>query len=154
LRKQLDQYINAFPSTYDSAIVPLSADGLALQPVIPIVDGFACRDCPYKTRARPSALQHANKAHDKKWVADKGIFRAACLQSWFGEKRERYWIVSESRDDAPARAQQRASVRDVGEDCDHPEPSRDSDGDGDGETSHEAVDDRIIQDIEQWKADA
>jgi hypothetical protein len=42
LQKQLDQYIRESLFAYNSASVLLPYDGLALQPIIPIVDGFAC----------------------------------------------------------------------------------------------------------------
>ena len=40
--------------------------------------------------------KHANQAHGQKRAAADELFRLARLQSWFGEKRERYWIVDES----------------------------------------------------------
>ena len=90
LQKQVDQYVAAFLFEYNYKTVLLPQDGSALQLVIPIVGGFACKDCPFKTRDRSTIRKHANKAHDKKRAADKDIFQAAQLQSWFGEKRERY----------------------------------------------------------------
>jgi hypothetical protein len=38
---------------------------------------------------------HGNRAHNKKKVPNEDIFQPAQLQSWFGEKRERYWVVDE-----------------------------------------------------------
>jgi hypothetical protein len=42
LQKQVDQYVREFPFAYDSASVLLPYNSLALQPIIPIVDGFVC----------------------------------------------------------------------------------------------------------------
>ena len=90
LRKQVEQYVKAFPFTYDHTSVPLPIDGSAPQPVIPVVNRFACWECPYKTRDHSNIRKHANQGHSKKRVPDKDIFRAVQLQSWFSGKRERY----------------------------------------------------------------
>ena len=42
LQKQVEQYIKAFPFTYDHTSVQLPINGSAPQPIIPIVDGFVC----------------------------------------------------------------------------------------------------------------
>jgi hypothetical protein len=74
LKKQVVQHIKGFPFAYNHASVPLPRDGSALQPVIPIVDGFACRDCPYKLNDDSNIRIHGNKAHNKKKVANGVIF--------------------------------------------------------------------------------
>src|SRR5947209_18554247 len=51
LRRQLEQYVAVFPCTYDYNTVVLPPDGSIPQPVIPIVDGFQCRVCTFKTQA-------------------------------------------------------------------------------------------------------
>ena len=81
---------------YDYASVPLPTNGFAPQPIILVVDGFACRDCAFKTRAHSNIRKHANQAHNKKRVVDKEMFDVVRLQSWFGEKRQWYWVVGES----------------------------------------------------------
>jgi hypothetical protein len=90
--------------------------------------------------------------HEKKRCADKELFKAVRLQSWFWEGKERYWVVDESKQDEQERQRRRAMTRDVGEECD------DSDHNGnpmsDDEGSQAEVHDQIIQDIEKWKADA
>lgn len=96
LRKQVEQYIIEFLFVYDHSTVSLPQDGSIPQAIIPVVDGFQCQDCPFKTQGRPTLQQHANQAYDKKRVADEDISKAVRLQSWFGEKRERYWAVDES----------------------------------------------------------
>jgi hypothetical protein len=86
----VEQYVKEFPLAYNHATVPLPRDGLAPQPVVSIVDRFVCRECPFKTTSRDVMRKHANKAYDKKRVADEAIYKVVRLQSWFGEKRERY----------------------------------------------------------------
>jgi hypothetical protein len=54
------------------------------------MDGFQCRECPFKTTNWGVIRRHANEAHKKKRVVDEDIFSVVHLQSWFGEKRERY----------------------------------------------------------------
>src|SRR5271156_5196867 len=153
LQKQVDQYVQEFPFAYDHATVPLPSDGSAPQPIIPIVDGFLCKECPYKTRDHSNIRKHANQAHDKKRVADEDIFRAVRLQSWFGEKRERYWAVDESQQAQQERQAHRAAIQDAGEEsCNNSEPN--ADGGSDGEDGQGKIDDQIIQEIENWKAEA
>ena len=143
LWKQVQQYVDKFPFTYDHWSVALPQDGSALQASIPIVDGFVCHECAYKTRDHSNIRKHANQVHNKKRVADEEIFKCARLQSWFGEKRERYWVVDEEHqrgnssnndeeEEALARVQQQARiVQDVGE-GEGEEVSSSSDGKGRG----------------------
>jgi hypothetical protein len=41
--------------------------------------------------------KHCNTKHNKKHVKDEELFRAVQLQTWFREKRARYWVVDETR---------------------------------------------------------
>src|SRR5713226_7855070 len=52
LRKQVAEYVKEFPFTYDHTTVTLPGNGLAPQPIIPVIDGYLCQDCPYKTQSR------------------------------------------------------------------------------------------------------
>ena len=74
LRKQVDEYVAEFLFIYDHTSVPIPRDGLAPQPIIPIVDGFVCRDCLSKSVSRGAIRKHANQAHGKKRVADDVMF--------------------------------------------------------------------------------
>jgi hypothetical protein len=152
VRKQVEQYIKEFPFVYDHASVPLPIDRSAPQPIIPIIDGFVCRDCPFKTQSRDAARKHSNKAHNKKRVADEEMYQLVRLQSWFGEKRERYWVVDENRQDEQARH----IVRDVGETSSDTNTNTNTDTDTElqsdrEQAGQEPVDDQIMQEIEQWK---
>jgi Orsellinic acid/F9775 biosynthesis cluster protein D len=147
LRKQVDQYVQEFSVVYDYDTVLLPNDGLAPQPIIPIVDGFTCLDCLYKTTNRAKMRQHANQAHGKKEVADEELCRVAQLQSWFGEKRERYWAVDRG---------QQAQLEQQGEESNDLEAnvgSGSSSEDSQGDTNDDIYED-IIQGIEDWKAAA
>ena len=97
LRKELALYIEGFPYSYNRTSVRIPADGTAPQPIIPVVDGFACRDCPLKSISQVRMRQHSNQAHGKKRVPEEEMFHSVQLQSWFGEKKERYWIVDKSK---------------------------------------------------------
>ena len=67
------------------------------------------------------------------------------MQSWFGQKREQYWVVDESQQAIQARQARRAAIQDVGEALEpSPEPNIDSGSESD----------EIMQEIEQWKAEA
>jgi hypothetical protein len=152
LRKQWDEYVRKFPFQYDHTSVQLPSNGSAPQPIIPILDGHRCKDCPYMTQSRVAAKQHGNQAHNKKRVADEDLFESVQLQTWFGEKRERYWVVDQSKQDEQERQQRRARIREVGEETDDSDHSS-SDVDED-ESDQDDVDDQIVQEIENWIAEA
>ena len=77
--------------------MPLPLDGYLPQPVLPIIKGFQCQDCDFKTQNRQAMRKHSNKEHSKKGLKDEQVFRAVQLQTWFGEKRARYWVVDATR---------------------------------------------------------
>jgi hypothetical protein len=79
LQRQVDQYIKAFLFDYDYTSVQLPGDGSVPQPIILVVDGFACRDCQFKSQSRVAIRQHINKTYNKKRVADEEIFKAVRL---------------------------------------------------------------------------
>jgi hypothetical protein len=106
IRKQLGEYVQdvleqspQFRSDYST--VQLPADGSIPQPVVPVLDGFSCRECRFLTTNRDNIRKHANKEHLKKRQRDKELFECVRLQSWFGQKRERYWVVDESKEPQP-----------------------------------------------------
>jgi hypothetical protein len=149
LRREVDEYIEAFPFVYDHASVPLPSDGLAPQPIVPVVDRFACRHCTYKTQSRDAIRKHANKAHNQKRAADEDVCRVVRLQSWFGEKQERYWVVDKSKQDERDRQIRRATIQDVGEESDESEAYDGDRPDDKGNDSQDEIDDQIVQDIEK-----
>jgi Orsellinic acid/F9775 biosynthesis cluster protein D len=171
-RRQMQEYRRGFPNDYDHSTVELPADGLAPQPVIPVVDGFECRKCsiaqddvPYQERTRTRAFRsqsrkamkvHGNKAHALKRVADDELFQSVRMQTWFREGKERYWVVDESKQDERDRQIRRATIQDVGEESDESEAhdGDNPDDDDNGDDSQDEIDDQIIQDIEKWKAEA
>jgi len=151
LRKQLGEYIRGFPFQYDYTNIRLPGNGTAPQPIIPVLDGHLCQDCPYITQNRKVFRQHSNKSHGKQRVPDEELYRIVQIQSWFDDRRARYWIVDPSKQDEQERQARRARTRDVGEetdDSDHdPNPS-------DDESTQDDVEDQIVQDIEKWKGEA
>jgi Orsellinic acid/F9775 biosynthesis cluster protein D len=93
IRRQVQVYVQAFPAwDYDYASVPLPLDGLAPQPVVPVVDGFQCRHCSFCSQSRKRVKVHGNKVHSIKRVADDELFQPVKLQSWFRDGKERYWV--------------------------------------------------------------
>lgn len=152
LRKQLDEYVRAFPFQYDHSSVPLPSNGSAPQPIIPVLDGHLCKGCPYKTQSRDAMKKHGNKAHDKQRVADEELYEVVQLQSWFDDRRAQYWIVDQSKQDEQDRQRRRARTRDVGEETDDSDDSNRNTNDS--ESDEDDVDDQIVQDIEKWKAEA
>jgi hypothetical protein len=96
LRKQEDQYMKEILFTDDHATVPLPNGRTAPQPLTPIVDMFAFRNCPFKSQSRNAARKHGNKAHNKS-VVNEDMFETVRLQWLFGEKRYQHWVVDESQ---------------------------------------------------------
>ena len=92
LRRQLEEYIREFPFQYDHTSVRLPNNRSAPQP-IPVLDGYLCKECPYKTQSRDAIKKHGNKVHDKKRVADDELYQIVQLQSWFDNRRAQYWVV-------------------------------------------------------------
>lgn len=110
-RQQLIDYLKQWQWQYDFQTVPLPLDGQLPQPVLPISDGFKCNDCAYKTINRSVIRKHCNQQHNKQRLKDKELFQAVQLQTWFAEKRARYWVVD-------ATAQSRDVNNDSGSDSD------------------------------------
>ena len=153
LRKQLEEYTKGYPFQYDYANVQLPNDGAAPQPIIPVLDGYKCKGCQFKTHGRDTARQHCNKDHGQKRMADEDIFEFVKLQCWFGAKRGRFWIVDEAKEQEQERQARRAMTRDVGEETDDSNDSDDHCSEH-SESDQDDVDDQIVQDIEKWKGEA
>lgn len=94
VRQELSKFLADWQWPYDFRTVPLPLDGSLPQPVIPIVPGFQCQDCDFKTPNRQIIRKHSNQKHNKKGVKDNKIYRLVQLQTWFTAKRARYWVVS------------------------------------------------------------
>ncbi len=83
---------------YDYTVVELPVNGLAPQPIVPVVDGFSCYSCCFLTISRAVVRKHVNKEHLRQDKENNRIFGQVRLQSWYGPKRERYWVVDEGTD--------------------------------------------------------
>ena len=80
-RRQLQLYIEQWQWPYDFQSVPLPRDGSVPQPILPILDGFQCQDCGFKTTNRRVMRQHCNTKHNKMRFKDKELFLAVQLQT-------------------------------------------------------------------------
>lgn len=96
VQRQADQYIKQWPWQYDFRSVPLPLDQSLPQPVLPVLNGFQCTKCNFKSQSRKVLRTHGSKQHNQKGLKDEQIFMAVQLQTWFGEKRARYWVVDAS----------------------------------------------------------
>jgi hypothetical protein len=156
LQEQVNQYVTGFLCRYNYATVALPLNRLPPQPVIPIGDRFQCRHCPgppLKTQSWKVMKAHRNKDYSKKRAADKDLFDQVRLQTWFRERKERFWVVDESQPPPPqqqlgqgarpARPASAASLFDRLRDRDREEGSKDKKRDeGEGEEKA-AVKDQI-----------
>ena len=151
LRKQVEEYIQGFPFVYDHITVPLPDENSAPQPIIPVMDGLQCKACLFKSQSKKKIKQHGNTAHNKQRVADEDLYEAVRLQSWFDDRRARYWVVDEAKGQEQERQTHRVMTRDVGEETDDDQDDSQSHH---HEGTQDDVDDQIVQDIEKWKAEA
>jgi hypothetical protein len=83
IRKRVREYIKEFPYTYNHSIVQLPKDGLALQPVIPIIDRFQYKHCTFYSQNRKIMKVYRNKEHSMKQVENKELYNVVQLQTWF-----------------------------------------------------------------------
>jgi hypothetical protein len=95
-RERVQEYINGFSWDYDFSTIQLPKEGSRPQPIIPVVDGFQCQTCPFKSSNRKSIKVHGNREHEQQRVGDDELFKKVRLQSWFQDHRQRYWVVDES----------------------------------------------------------
>jgi hypothetical protein len=136
-RNAVKQYIQeCHLEDYNHRSVQLPEDGSRPQPLILVVSGFICRDCSFKSCSREWMRKHSIKEHNKKKLLDNELFMSAQLQSWFGEKRQRYWAV---------RCGETAEAADV-EDSEAEE--------NDGEDDVLAATQAIREDIQRWEEEA
>ena len=90
-RRRVGEYIQAFPYDYSYSTIAFPANGLAPQPVIPVVDGFLYQKClDYYSTSRKKMKVYRNKEHLLKGIADDELFQLVRMQLWFGEGKERY----------------------------------------------------------------
>jgi hypothetical protein len=92
--------------------------------------------------------KHGNRVHSQQRVADEELYEVVKLQSWFDDRRARYWVVDEAKGQEQECQARRARMRDVGEE------TSDQSDDQDDDENQEDVDDQIVQDIEKWKTEA
>jgi hypothetical protein len=95
-RERVREYVSIFSWGYDFSTIQLPRDGSRPQPIIPVIDGFQCRTCAFKSSNRKGMKVHGNKEHKKQRVSDDELFGKVRLQSWFQDHRQRYWVVDES----------------------------------------------------------
>jgi hypothetical protein len=113
LRKQVEAFIQTIPWSYDFSSIMLPADGLAPQPVLPVLEGFQCRQCPFCSQSRKSMKVHGNRVHAIKRAGDDQLYQVVRLQTWFRDRKERYWVVNDESQE---------TVQEIGDKSDSPVP--------------------------------
>ena len=83
------------PWAYNYSSIALPADGLAPQPVLPVVEGFYYLQCPFCTQSRKSIKVHGNRVHAMQRAEDAQLYYVVRLQTWFRDGKERYWVVDD-----------------------------------------------------------
>jgi hypothetical protein len=89
------------------------------QPIILVIDRFQCQAYLFSTQSRKIVKAYSNSAYDKRRVSDEDLFRVVKLQSWFSEKKARYWVVDKAKGQEQERQRRRAVTRDVREETDN-----------------------------------
>ena len=97
-RQILDQFaaLSDVVSRSEHATHPLPPDHSPPIPYLPTYEGFTCGqdDCCFLSQSYDCLMKHLNSRH--------ALYRGACapfvhrvtLQSWYGDRRAKYWIVS------------------------------------------------------------
>ncbi len=128
IRRQVEGYVKGCPWQYDFSTIRLPKDESGPQPIIPVVDGFQCQRCPLESDSRPFTSTskkrmrvHGNATHKQKRADIDELFRPVRLQSWFQDRRQRYWVVDESKrdggsEDVGVRQNRDHTSRSLGED--------------------------------------
>jgi hypothetical protein len=74
-RERVEQYTSTFGWDYEFSTIKLPGDGSSPQPIIPVVDGFQCRTCSFKSSNRKSMKVHKNKKHKQQKISDNKLFK-------------------------------------------------------------------------------
>jgi hypothetical protein len=90
---------------WGNSTLRVPGDGLAPQPYVRVVKGFACKECRFRTT--DEAAFRAHRTDTSHFMGDGNIFETVPLQSWFGDGTGGYWVV----DVYKARTEQDTSLR-------------------------------------------
>ena len=96
-QRQADEYIKQWQWLYDFRSVPLPPDQSLPQPGLPVSRGFQCTKCGFTSQSRKILQTHGIREHNQKRLKDRQPFKPVQLQTWFSEKRARYWAVDATR---------------------------------------------------------
>ena len=96
IRQQLAEYLKQWQWQYDYQTIPLPLDSSLPLPGLPVLNGFQCKSCSYKTTNRSVIRKHCNRQHNQQRLEDHILFTAVQIQTWFKEKRARYWVVEDA----------------------------------------------------------
>ena len=94
--------------------------------------------------------EQCNKAHQLQRKKDEELFRPVKVQSYFQDRRERYWVVDDAAEARPATAIAQGVVQGDG---DLLSGNDGGGGGGSGDSSSEddnGVEDQIAQEMQNW----
>ncbi|KAI9765866.1 MAG: hypothetical protein M1839_005302, partial [Geoglossum umbratile] len=83
--KQLPSYTNDTLPLYPDNSLPISE--------WPIIEGFQCRRCNFRSRRKRSVFDHTTKEHGMKGFLLEARLEEVLLQAWFSDNRAKYWKV-------------------------------------------------------------
>lgn len=95
-RQPVVQYCQTLPMILAADALALSRDNSSPVPFLPILEGFACSLCPFYSQNRGMIRAHINKVHQLFRHDCRTRIRPVQLQSWYREKRAKYWQVQVS----------------------------------------------------------
>jgi hypothetical protein len=110
-RQKVAEYVEGFETDYDYTSIQLPADGCSPQPELPVMDGFQCRQCPFKSSNSKRMRTHGIQEHNKKRASNEELYCKIRMQSWFQDHRQRYWAVKENRTSDPVDTTSRDGYR-------------------------------------------
>jgi hypothetical protein len=92
--------------------------------------------------------EHSNKVH-KLQRKDEELFRPVKLQSWFRDRRERYWVVDDAAEARPAATVAQGAAQESEKLAGSDDHGEGGGGGGPSEDDNE-VEDQIAQEMQNW----
>jgi hypothetical protein len=103
-RQPIIDYCHTLPVAVVLDGVALCPDDSPPVPFLPLLRGFTCCLCPFHTTSWCILRRHLNRAHQLFHPNCHGNFALAQLQSWYTEKRAKYWRIQTATATATAGA--------------------------------------------------
>jgi hypothetical protein len=114
-----------------------------------VLEALLCKHCRSISISRVWLREHGNKVHKLRREKDEDLFTRVRVQSWFRDRRERYWVVDDAAEARPATAVAQGVAQDDGGLLSGDDGGRGGSRDSSGKDGNE-VEDQIAQEMQNW----